>query len=314
MEGILSQISIGKESSYGSAVTPSVSLPVKESDGIQTNQDVVAVEAIKGTAPKNKGFFKGKKAFEGGYATDLYPNNMGLVLLSALGSVADAVAGGETAVYEHTFTEAVAKKSLTVEQKIGTLSKRFAGFVVKNFKIGGKVGETISFTFEGMGKTVADSTPITASFETERPFNFADVASISVGGTDLKAYIEDFEIEYMNNADIFYAMGSVEPAVSYVKPSECRGKFTLYLDSTTDDLLADFEALVEKEIKITLQGDAIGVASNNEVEITLPKAAISKFETKLSFGYNAISLEFAGREDVTDGLVTLKLVNLVESY
>lgn len=313
IEGILSQISVGKESAYGSAVTPTVSLPVKESDGIQINQDVVAVEAIKGTAPKNKSFFKGKKTYEGGFEMDLYPQNLGLLFLSALGAVQSAVANGETIVYNHTFTESVAKKSLTVEQKIGSLTKRFAGFIVKSIKMAGKVGETITLSFEGVGKSVADATAITASYETTRPFNFNDVASISIGGTDYKAFIEDFEISYDNQLDVFHAMGEEDPAIAYVKPSEVKGKFTLYLDDTSDDLLADFEAVTEQAIVLTLTGDAVGVAEHYGLVITLPKCAIKKFETKLSFGYNAISLEFEAREDETDGLIEIVATNTVTS-
>lgn len=313
IEGILSQISIAKESAYGTPVTPTISLPVKESDGIQTNQDVVAIEAIKGTAPKNKGFFKGKRTYEGGFDTDLYPQNLGLIFLSTLGAVQTAVANGETIVYNHTFTETVAKKSLTVEQKIGSLTKRFAGFIVKSIKMAGKVGETISLSFEGIGKTSADATAITASYETTRPFNFNDVASLKIATVDYKAFIEDFELTYDNNLDVFHSMGAVDASVPYVKPSEVKGKFTLYLDSTTDDLLTQFEAVTEGAIELTLTGDAVGSASHYGLVLTLPKCAIKKFETKLSFGYNAISLEFEAREDSASGLIQIVVTNTVTS-
>lgn len=56
MEGISNQISVKTETTYSTAVVPDFSIPVSPPDGIQIEQDVVGLEAIKTTAPKNKRF------------------------------------------------------------------------------------------------------------------------------------------------------------------------------------------------------------------------------------------------------------------
>lgn len=311
MEGILNQVSVGKETTYGTAVAPTVSIPVRPSDGIQPQHDVVGVEAINTTAPKNKSLFGGIVNYNGGFEADLYPTSIALILLSALGASSPAQVGGETLVYKHTFTEAVAKTGLTVEQKVGDLIKRYAGFIASRITIGGKVGEAISFSFEGGAKAEADATAITPVYETTRPFNFADVATLSIAGTDIKAKVSEFEFEYKNGLDFFHGLGSVDPQDKYVGQSELTGKISLLMDATTKDYFEDLLATTEQAIILDIVGDAIGVASHYEFKLTIPKAAISTFASKLDFGYNAIDLEFVAREDATDGLLKAELTNLL---
>lgn len=313
MEGILNQVSIGKEATYGTAVAPTVSIPIRPSDGIQPQRDAVGVEAINTTAPKNKSIFGGVLSYNGGFEADFYPTSVALLLLSALGDVSSALVGGETLVYKHTLTEAVAKKGLTLEQKIGSLVKRYAGFVASRITIGGKVGEAISFSFEGGAKSEADATAITPVYETTRPFNFADVATLSIGGTDIKAKASEFEFEYKNGLDFFHGLGSAEPQDKFVGQSELTGKITLLMDGTTKAYFEDLLATTESAIILDIVGDAIGTASHYEFKLTIPKAAISTFSSKLDFGYNAIDLEFVAREDATDGLVKAELTNLTAS-
>lgn len=312
MEGVLTQISIGQESAWGTAVTPTVSLPVNPSDGISPKAEPVGVEAIKGTPAKNKAFFKGKASYEGSFEMGLYPNAIGYLLKSAIGSVSETTP--EASVYIHTFAEAVTKPSLTVEQNMANYVKRFAGFVADGFKISGKAGEGIMFAVTGQAKTSADATAITAAYETRRPLSFADVKTLSIAGTDIKAKVEDFEIEYKNDLNMFYGLGSVDPAGKYVKASEVTGKLTMYLDSATKSYLADLIALTEREVILEIEGDLVGATLKDNLKITLSKCAMSKFETKIDTDYNAISLEFVCREDTTNGLLKVVLQNGVAAY
>jgi hypothetical protein len=313
MEGFANQISLIKENAWGTAGVPTKSVPVKESDGIQINASITGLNAIKTTAPKNKGFYKGVTTYEGGFALDAYPHIIGDFLNSAIGAeTPSTVESG--AVYKHTFVEGVAKPSLTIEQVFGTVTKRFAGFVVGSFKLSGKAGETIGVAISGQAKAQADATKISASYETTRPFNFADITVLSIGGTDIKAYVEDFEFEYTNGLTMFHGLGSVDPSAKYQQPSEVKGKITAYCNATTSAYIADLIANTEREIILTMVGAAVGSGSNNALTFTLSKCAFTKTDTKLSFDYNAISLEFEAREDSTNGLIKAELTNTIASY
>jgi hypothetical protein len=312
MEGISNQISIKTETTYGTAVAPDFSIPISPSDGIQVEQDVVGLEAIKTTAPKNKRFMLGKANYSGSYELDAYPKSIGYFLNSVFGT--DTPSTPESGVTKHKFTESTTKKSLTVEQVVDTIVRRFAGYVVSSVKISGKVGEPIKVTFTGMAKSQATATKITATYETSRPLNFADVASVLIGSTDFKAYIEDFSVEYTNGLAMFHGMGSKDPAAKYVQQSEAKGSFNMYIDSTSAGNLTDYIAGTERLVDINITGDVIGVSSNEKLRIYLPKCSFTKASTKLSFGYNALTLDFEGREDTTDGLIYVELTNTTASY
>jgi len=314
MEGIANQISIGVESVWGTAVTPTASVPVKPSDGLQVENNLTGVEAIDTTPAKNKSLFLGKRNFSGSYELDLYPRIAGYFLKAALG--ADNVTEPEEdVVFKHTFTEAVDKPSLTVEQKIGDIIKRFAGFVPSGFNISCKTGETVVMKVDGMAKTSADAeAAITAAYETSRPFNWADITELSIAGTDIKAKVEEFSLEYTNALDMFHGLGGLEPAAKYVQQSEVKGSMTLYVDDATAAYLDDLIAGTEQEIIIEMTGDTIGSAQANILKLTISKAAFEKVETKLDFGYNVISLDFVARRDATNGLIKAELTNLVATH
>lgn len=314
MEGILNQISIAKEATYGTEVTPVISLPINSSDGIQVEQEMIGIEAIKGTAPKNKAFFRGKQSFSGGYEMGLYPNSIGYILLSLFG--ADTPSTIESsAVYKHTFSESSSRPGLTVEQKIGTIVKRFAGYVPSNLKLSTKVGGLVLATFTGQAKSQADGSAITKTYEATKALTWEHVTTLSIGGTDIKAKIESLEVEYDNGLEMFYGLGSVNPATKYGKQSVCKGKIEAYVDSATDDYLTNLLAGTESEIVIDIVGtETIGSASHPELKLTISKTAFTKIATKLDFGYNALSLEFEAREDATNGLVKVELTNTTASY
>jgi len=314
IDGILTQISVGTETVWGTPVTPTVSIPVKPSTGMVPKQDVGEVEAIDGTPAKVKSFYKGKLSHEGDFAVEAYPNMIGHFLKSVLGAVADAQVGGETIVYKHTITEAVAKPSLTLEQNAGALCKRYSGFTVSDFKLSTKVGSTVEIAIKALAKSQADSTPITAAYETTRPFNWTDIVTVSIGGTNIVTKIQDLEVEYKNNLSLLHGLSSSEPVARYVKQSMVTGKMTLFLDDATKAYYASLLATTEAAIVIDMLGDTIGSSSKNELKITIPKAAITKFDTKLGFDYNAITIEFSGRRDASAGLLTAELTNVVASY
>lgn len=314
MEGIKSVISLGSQSVYGTPVTPSLSVPVYPSDGIQLAQEVIVVEGIRGSAPKARAFSRGTRVFEGGYEMPVYAQSIGFLLKSIFGdvNVSEVEAG---TVYKHTFTEGLVKKFLTVEQSLaGEQTKRFVGYIVGNLKITGKVGELVMVSFTGKAKSQSDETAISPTFEVVRAFDFKDVAEISIGGTDVKEKVKDFELEYDIGLEVWHGMGDAEPKLAYIKQSEAKGKINMYLDSATKNYYADVISGAEKEIIIDIVGDDIGSSSANELKITLPKCSLDKDDTKLDFDYSAVALEFQGREDVTNGLIKAELTNAVASY
>lgn len=313
MEGVISQISIGQESAWGTAVTPTVSISVLPSDGLQAVQEAQDVEGIDGNPAKAKDFFSGKRTFEGGIEMPAYPQALGYFLKSLLGAV--NTTAPEASVKLHTYSETVAKPSLTLEQAIGSnFSKRVAGVVARGMEISAKTGEIVNVKFDLIGKSIADSTKISGAYETRRPFNWTDISTLSIGGTDIKAKCEEFSISYNSNLEVFHGFGSYDPQNFYAQQSEVSGSMTLILDASTKAYITSLLSTTQAEVILTMQGELVGATLKDMLRITLSKCAFTKAETPLDFGYTALSLEFKARRDATNGLIKVELQNGVTSY
>ncbi|RMD67352.1 MAG: hypothetical protein D6822_08440 [Cyanobacteria bacterium J149] len=315
-EGVLTQISIAKESTIGTAVTPSVSLSVLPSDGVVTEEEVVGVEGIDTSPARNKEFAAGLREYNGSFEMNAYPQGVGYILSSALGSVTSSTTSGETAVYDHAFTESVTKTSMTLEQKIGSITERYAGFIVSKIGIQLSVGEAVKISFEGRALSKSTATAITPSYESSKVFDWTDVSSITLGGTDIKNALSELSLEYNNNLQTFHGLsGNTEPTNLYVEPSECSGSMTAYLDTNIASLQSVFENKTQQSLVITLEGDeTIGNASKNKLVITIPKVVLNTYTYPIDTGYVEVSSDFVARQDATNGLIKVDLTNLVSSY
>jgi hypothetical protein len=315
-EGVLNQISVKMEDTYGVAETPDFSVPILPSDGIRTEQEAVGNEAIDTHPAKNKSFTRGVRNYPGNFEMNAYPEAMGYFLLSALGAVQSAAAYGETTVYEHEFTEVVAKPSMTLEQVIGELVERYAGYICGGFNLQFEVGQPLKFSTPGMGKTVASATKISPAYETPDPFKWDHVTAISVDGVDLKAYASQGNVEYMNGQQTFHGFNSDnEPTTHYVQNSEAKGALTLFMDGdTVDALLAKFRDQNEVPVVITVQGPEVGNGTNLSIQIELPKCVVNAYATQLETDYNKVALDFVAGKDVTDGLIKVTLINQKQTY
>lgn len=315
-EGILSQVSVAKETTIGTPVTPTASFAVLPSDGVVTNEEAVGVEGINGNPALNKEFVQGLREYEGAFEMNAYPQAIGYLLASAMGGVASATAAGETVVYDHNFTEVVAKTAMTLEQKIGSITERFAGFIASKFGIQITVGEPIKFTFEGKALSKATATAISGAYETGKVFDWTDIQSITLGGTDIKAAISELTLEYINNLNSFHGLnGSSDPSYQYVEPSEVTGSLTAYLDSNMATQKTAFENKTQQALVITIESDeTIGVAEKNRLVITVPKVVLNTYAYPIDTGYVEVSSDFVAREDATDGLIKVDLTNEVASY
>src|SRR4051812_37736911 len=114
--GVLSAISFKKESTWATAVVPDKSIAVRPSGGMVIKEDIQMIQAIKGQLQKYYDAIRGKVAYEGEYTFDAFADYLGYFLLCAMGVDTPATHSGESIVYDHVFTEAAAKPSLTIEQ------------------------------------------------------------------------------------------------------------------------------------------------------------------------------------------------------
>lgn len=314
MEGLVSTVSIGQETTYGTAVTPTNTVVVKPSAGFRVTQAIKGVEAIDGRIPKYRSFYKDKALYPGSLMLDVAALTSGYFLKSLFGgyTVTPVEAG---VVYKHSFTEAITKPSLTVEQKMDIETRRYAGAVAKLIKLSAKIGSTLDASVEMLAKSQAIATPITAAYDNKRPFNFVDVNQVLINAVDLKAYIDSIELEFDNGLEVFHGLGSADPVNRFVKPSLYKGKINLYYDNNTKSTIIDQLAATARSLDIIFQGDPIGASSNEKLRFYAPKCTYTKYETKLETGYNQLVLEFESAYDPSSSqAVLVELTNTLATY
>jgi hypothetical protein len=205
--GVLSQFSIGLESTWGTPVVPSKSIAVRPGDGIQTDNDLQFVDEIKAQLVKHDESFKGQVKHEGSYEFALIPGNAGYFLLSHFGQVASvAKSAPNTAVYDHTFSAIAAKKSLTIEQAIDLHVRRYAGAIVHSLTFAAAAGESLVVTAGIRAKSQASATKITAAYETVKRLHFGNMTSFTVGGQAIKP--QNFELVSNNDHSLLHTLGN----------------------------------------------------------------------------------------------------------
>ncbi len=313
--GIQSQITIAKESTWGTAVTPTKSIPVRPTGGIAIKENIQMIPAIKGQLQKDYAAIKGKTSYEGDYTLDAFADYIGYFLLSALGTDSPALHSGESTVYDHILTESIPKPSLTIEQAIAENTRRYAGCIVSGFKVVGKVGEMIEFTPTLSAKTQASSSEVSAAFSTVPAFNHAQMV-VKIGGTVI-GEVENFELDFKNGLEMVYALGNLEPSFNSIAGgSEVSGKIELYLDATTIAELTNYINATNRSLEFVATGNAIGTAANYVLDLLVPKAIYTAAETKVTDSHNLLSIEFHGIFDTggINKLLACTLTNLLASY
>lgn len=307
-------IGIGKETVYGTPVAPTSYLPVREVKGVSIDMDKKFVEAVKGTAPKNKSAFNGLQNISAEYEMDAYPDSIGHIILSALGAVNSELAEYETVVYRHIFTEAWVKPTYTIEEKFGEVVKRYAGAGWKGFSIEGKKGEAVSFGFNGIASTEANDAGTTAVYETHRPFNFEDLKTLQIGSLDILAHCDAVSVEYDNGLYARHAMGSVEPKALVPGKSEHKGKLTLYLNNDTLAVIEDYIANTYRSFEMVLEAESIGDQSVHTFKVEAAKVQFTSVSEEISENHNILEIEFEAVEDPTEGIIKIELINEVDEY
>lgn len=311
--GVLSQISVAKESTWGTPVVPTKSIPVDPTGGMNVNNDMQYVSSIKAQIAKNSASFIGKRSYTGDFTFDAFGDYLGYFLLSALGTDTPTLHSGETTVYDHVFSENVTKPSLTIEQALSENTRRFTGCITTQLKFEYKVGETVKVTASQIAKGQAPSTAITPAYSTVLPFNFAQVVT-KIGGSTI-GEIESIELTYKNNVEAVYTIGSNDPAYYAAKHSEVSGKIEVYLDNTALTRLTNYLSNTNEPLEIVTTGASIGNASNYALDILIPKAAWDKTAEKITDAHNMLELDFQGIYDTaTSKLISVTLTNLITTY
>lgn len=320
-QGKLASIGIGKESTQGTAVTPTFWVPVmKKEPGIVAEyaNDESDYGNIMDTVTGDVVYSKGEPAFEG----VVYDKSFGLLLLSALGAVSTGADTPEAGVNTHTFTldNDVDHPSLTVAFKDANQDYCIPYSKLTSLELDFQKRGLIKYNAKFMGqKKESDSN--TVAYTVENHFNsthFSFKLATTVAGLagasaiDVISFKMSFEKEIVEND----ALGSAEPVDIYNTKQECKVEFEMIMKNTTYQAL--YEAGTIQALKVALVNDdvTIGSATNPSLTITLDRLQLQEMDGGYDNG-EIVKKKFTGKVhfDAAAGSgITAVLVNTQASY
>jgi hypothetical protein len=264
-----------------------------------------------------------KKWAEGSFGGDIKDKSIGLILLALFGSVSSALKGGESVVYEHTFSmgNTAQHPSLTLGIDDPWQDYQFALAMIESLEIKYERGKFVAYTANFKSKKGATAT-LTASYSAEnsfRPQDFAFKMATALSGLDAApaVVIKSATLKFEKNLEVDDVLGSVDPADILNKQFVCSGTIeALFDDEATFKtiVLGDTAKAVRFDIKNTTV--TIGTSANPELKLDLAKAKFSEITRATPIGdLVKQTLAFKAFYSLSDSkLFQCVLTNLAVSY
>lgn len=196
-------LQIGKESTWGTAVTPSTEINYT-SENFRLVVDRTEEDSLLGAATARDMDIQ-KKSTEFDFSVVARPENIGLLLALVLGAEATPAAGTQSGVYSHAFTPlassvnaSLPKFTAVVDRHVAV--KAYTGSKMESMKISCKQGDYMRIDFTGKGKDeVAGTKAAGLSIPGLKAFRFAG-GKVTFDGTEF-GDVTGIEFDYANALD-----------------------------------------------------------------------------------------------------------------
>lgn len=311
-------VALAFETTYGTPVSVNKYARVRACDFIIEHQKT-PIPSITRRDGSEK-FRKGRKSVGGSITSYVYPTDVGYWLKLFMGEVSSAVVGGESFVYDHTFTTHNGIISATIERDDGHEVRQAQGTVVNAFSLSSSQ-EIINLVLDLIIQDVATSSTYNPIFEvSEVPFVFHD-ANLYIGddvNTALASTpisVDTWELNLTNNCVTLppFVDSDVISGARF-GPLLVNGQFTKV--NTDSDYEGYVEDDTEKALVLKMIGDSIGSSSNFELQINLPKVLFT-VSTK-PFEAGSIMLEDVSFSALYNAIdehkVEIRLRNIESNY
>ena len=320
--GRLRQVGLGKESTAGTAVNPVYWIPVESGKVIPD----VAYEEDGGTVGRIEAPFQSEPVKENcitQFECVARSDFMGYLLLAAFGTVSSATAGGESAVYEHSFTVQNDNDhdsfTVVVKDGIGTEGSPYSMLNTLSFNC--DAAGLLRAEAEFVGKQL-ESDSGTPSYTTDKVWLGKDgtikIASAisglsgasAIGFNKMSLTIEKGLVQH-------HEFGSITLASQHNTALRVSGELELLYENTTyRDYVTDGS---EQAMQISFQNPTtIGNAEKPEVHFQLAKCSFEEFDVNDSNDDLVIqTLGFKAQYDIDEGtpqMMNCVLTNEVASY
>jgi hypothetical protein len=274
-------VSLARETSYGSAGTPSARFLV-------TSEDLALdIERVESKALGNRYqtvWAPGKRSVEGSIELEVPDRGFGTWMRAFSGANPTTTANSPvTGLYTHVFSGenniGDVNQSLTIEVQRTDVSATdhaftYTGMQINEWTIGAEAGEiaTSKFSFIGQDMTVAAASASAGSYTTSTPYVFTG-ATVTVGGTSRSVKAMEFTAN-LNLTDDRYFLGSDKRSAPVeAQQRECSGNLTVdwngltdwnrYIGTSTVGIVATFQSQA-----------ALAGSTKGSFEVSIPYARI----------------------------------------
>ena len=311
------RLQIGKEATYGTAATPAVQLEFLNTSLNQTNTPVES-EALVGAVTTPYYSIVGSKV-EGDVAIEVHPDNIGLIIGSALGSE-KAVVG--TTSYTHEFTPVKGGGSLpsvtvVVDKKADVFT--YSGLKVDTFTLETDPSSLLTSTISFIGqKEQLTGTIQELSASELDPYNFNHMKiCFGTAGAEATTVIDqavNFSFTYANNLenDLFVADGTQYMAeIDYQKRDITFDIETLYDSDTNTYRENNYKTGAKMSVKVEFTHNSEVVSGTKyKLVLDMPNCVITEAPNDVSGPERLrIPLSFRALEVGSAPAITIKTID-----
>lgn len=280
--GRLSAIGLGKETTAGTAVEPTVWIPVESAEVapiIKTTEDVSGYGVIDKIADVQAVENTSETTISG----IVRANSIGHLLLGVLWKTKRPTKV-EDNVYKHEFSLENTNCPLTYTICEDTpAGAKYAPYsVIDSIDIEAKVGDYVRFTVKYMGGTIVRTTDKTPGYAEELPFmanGFVVKMADTVTGLDTaqKISAQSFKITINKNLETFMALGSSNVDSIHNTVFEVKGDMEMAYNS--DNYMQMAIDGTKKALRVTCEStQLIGATKKAEFGLELPRVALSEWK------------------------------------
>ncbi len=279
---------VASEATRGTPVSPTDFVPARVASDITKKVEKTMVKESRASKFGTYGAEITHSRGEGELEFNLKNRTIGYFLKSLLGSVSSALKGGETVVYNHTFsilatTPANPTITLALAQQ-GFQHYEYNGVLITKLDIEAKLDDVVTAKVSMVSRDEATHADYTPSFNTNdylfRNHDFKVKVATSLGGLSgaTALPLKEFKISMANNGKANHVVNSITPDDVLSGVNEIGGSMKIDFTGIT---LYDYyknNTPLYMEISAINTAQTIGVSSNPSMVITLYKVSLTSYK------------------------------------
>lgn len=316
-------LGIARETTRGTAETPTAWVPGRTPSGIRPIVEKVNIRETKGSGVSSQGSSIVQKRAEGDLEFNVRNGSIGFFLLSLLGKVTTATNGDG---YDHTFEVLTGNAqfpvlTLALSQN-GQQDYEYETVAVQSIELRTPVDDLVNATvnFIGVGEaTHADYTPSFAAddyFFRHYDMSVKIAADVAGLGAASPLKLKEFSLSIANNARVNQNISELNPSDVLALILEISGNMSLDYNGETHHDLYSNNTSRAMQITLTRSDVTIDTGVNPEIVITMPNITYTNWTPDRPLDDIVTEgIEFMAHFDDTEGeAINIVVTNEIANY